>query len=1198
MRPVVLIEAGPGYGKTSLLAGNVSRSGRRVFWYTFDSCDCGPHGLQTMARTLATSIAFGRPNTVTTPAEAPPALDAEAIPASAVESGAHPETPTTPTLLSTILHHIRSAPEGWNLVFDDLHCAGAACEQIAGFLATLAAYLPPGNTVFITSRETIPIRGSKLGAAGQIAAITPRDLQFTKEETVALFHHHLPERPQPSPSDLEWIATKTEGWAAGLGICLRCIEAAPGALRVRETAEPYGATQDPAPDDVHAPDAGWFSYFAEHVLESLDASLARFLVRASILPHLTPELCNEVLRIEDSAALLDGLHRRNLFTTCISRGGAGGGSRQTTSTAARRRLSPGKLYRFHSLFQEFLRKQLETTVPGAEIQSLRRRAARCLLRSGAWAEAAVLLSEAGDTAATLRILEKHGISLLISGHSAILLRVFDSLRAADYESRPTALFVLGRIHQTQGNLNEAERLFQRALEVEAAESAGGARPRNTRGTLASHAPTALHLELTSLLTMMQIHRGRFAEGARLCREALATPAFRSPPFKSPTSHARTRIPRGKHLRAWGRLTLLLGGCEAELGNLTEADEHFRLAADAFTRAGDRAAEIQAVYFQAICIHRTHGDLKAATKGVQRTLDFFQRAGDAAMVCQCRSVLASLLIENADEPHARRIGEEVLRQAESFELPAVVGSAHITLGRCAMQRARAAEAIDSHQDRTEAASHFTAALEIGDLIHEPDLRIHSHLDLGWIALGGGTIEAARSHATAARDRALKSGSRLGEADACVLLGACDNIGAPARSPTTELTLNQTWARAESIFRSLDAGWRLHRLLLLRLHAGDVPGAAVATALTELLNGVVRMAHESLLLTEDPAAGASALVLALQHGIAPQTAADLLLRMGEDAVPALRNELERNDPQTQMECARLLSRIGGNAALAALTAVKNPTRPFERLALRTWKRSAAPPVEPLRIKALGPLHVQIGDRDLGPGTWKSERVQRLLVFLLIHDGWVRREEIIDALWPNVSPSRGRQNLRQTMYELRETLQPDQPARQPSRYVTTEDQNVRLDRGEESFYDVEQFEDRLDEASTPDTGAQRTPKQKDLAIRNLQTALSLYRGEFAEGLVAGDYLEEERRRLLDRWVHGATALLEMLAAGARWEEIVPLARSGILRHSLHDKFHYHLIQALLRSGNRTEAVRAYREHEEICHRELRVLPSRQVKALLDAA
>ena len=65
-----------------------------------------------------------------------------------------------------------------------------------------------------------------------------------------------------------------------------------------------------------------------------------------------------------------------------------------------------------------------------------------------------------------------------------------------------------------------------------------------------------------------------------------------------------------------------------------------------------------------------------------------------------------------------------------------------------------------------------------------------------------------------------------------------------------------------------------------------------------------------------------------------------------------------------------------------------------------------------------------------------------------------------------------------------------------------------------------------------------------------------------------------------------LEAARAGGRGEEIVPLARSGILRHPLHDKFHYQLIQALLRSGNRTEAVRAYREYEEICHRELRVL------------
>ena len=55
---------------------------------------------------------------------------------------------------------------------------------------------------------------------------------------------------------------------------------------------------------------------------------------------------------------------------------------------------------------------------------------------------------------------------------------------------------------------------------------------------------------------------------------------------------------------------------------------------------------------------------------------------------------------------------------------------------------------------------------------------------------------------------------------------------------------------------------------------------------------------------------------------------------------------------------------------------------------------------------------------------------------------------------------------------------------------------------------------------------------------------------------------------------------------------------RHPLHDKFHFQLIQAPLRSDNRTEAVRAYREYEKICHPELRVLPSRSIRALLDAA
>ena len=78
--------------------------------------------------------------------------------------------------------------------------------------------------------------------------------------------------------------------------------------------------------------------------------------------------------------------------------------------------------------------------------------------------------------------------------------------------------------------------------------------------------------------------------------------------------------------------------------------------------------------------------------------------------------------------------------------------------------------------------------------------------------------------------------------------------------------------------------------------------------------------------------------------------------------------------------------------------------------------------LSLSLLGPFDATYDDRPLT--SFRSNRVQALLVYLVIaHANSPElahsREALMELLWPGMSESSARQNLRQTIYLLRQAI-----------------------------------------------------------------------------------------------------------------------------------------------------------------------------------
>jgi LuxR family transcriptional regulator, maltose regulon positive regulatory protein len=1087
-RKLIVATAGAGFGKTSYLAARAGESDQLCLWTTLEAADADPAGfLYRFSRAVSP-------------------LNVTAI---SPEEASRPEAGDR--LAAQVSEALHRSAKRILFVFDDAQNVSGVPEVLR-FLETLIGPLPLGCTLVLASREPVGLRTARLKSQGLIAGITSRDLQFTEEEVEALFRHRFG-GAKPDRRLCRRIVAQTEGWAAGIEILM---QAAGG---------PSSWAIERALDQLARAGSGWFSYFAEEVVSRLDDRTQQFLLRSSCLPRLDPEVCDSVLGMNDSRQILEGLSSANLFTYPV-------GSDPVT-------------YRYHHLFREFLRDQLSRRSDEDEVRRLRLRVAAALARSGAWAEAAAAYAEAGDAAATLRVIEKSGEELISTGQYQAVRTAFASIPPSLLRRHPAALSILGRLEEIQGRWEEAGQTYQLALKS---------------------APTAARrLELMALQAKIHLRRGEYDAAVALCKKAL-------------------RGTTARHTKLRADVLCLLGICAAELGRLEEAEEHLTSAHALSRRGRDPGGMGRSLFLLAANVHYFRGEFQKARDTARQALLIFQKAGDQQRISHTMGVLGFLAMATAQEREARDLTEGALRLAESLSYRMVEGYCRYTLGKCALQAGEPAAA----------GEHFEAARRIGEELREPALLTLPRLGLAEVALAEGNRHAARETALEALRLAQRRKDRYQEAECRVLLGLAEegrtsSGRAPAGRASAE-KIRTWWKQAERIYRSMGAAMGLHRLLLLRLSSAQATGKETPALLRELLIGTAKLDHAFLFLECEPDRAARVLSRALEHGIETGYVCGLLSRLGPRAVPQVEALLHSPDHQVHERAVGLLARIGGDEARLALGRAADSTTRSGRIALKAaqeLEQSAGPP---LRIQALGGFALWVGNEQLPRERWRSSRAFRLLQFLLSHRfDWVQKDVVLEALWPEVEPEKSEINLRQSILLLRKTLEPELEETRFSRYVRFRGDTYRLDPGTGYTYDVMVFEDLLRQSTKLLHGG-KTREAEPV----LHKAVDLYRGCFLEESPYEEFLTAERQRLADGFIWAVERLLTSSAAGGRREEVVVLARRAIQGDAYKEEFHAHLIRAHLALGNRREALAAYAKYEEIMRGELDLSPSPQMREL----
>jgi LuxR family maltose regulon positive regulatory protein len=300
-RPLALVSAPAGYGKSIFVAQWLKRQGHPYSWLSLEESDNQP------GRFFTYFVAALR--------QADNTFCAELF--ATLQSG---QVPPPDALVMTLANEMLAWENPHFLVLDDFHHI-----QDVAILDTLTALLthrPPNFHLVLATREDPPLPLARLRAHGQLTEIRAADLRFSEAEAARLLQDGL--RLNLSAADIARLTERTEGWAAGLqlaGVSLQGREN-PGDF-VRALSGSHRFILD---------------YLTEEALKTQPPSVQDFLLETSILPRLSGDLCNTVTGRTDSTALLERLLAANLFIIPLD--------------------DEGRWYRYHHLFAELLQHKL------------------------------------------------------------------------------------------------------------------------------------------------------------------------------------------------------------------------------------------------------------------------------------------------------------------------------------------------------------------------------------------------------------------------------------------------------------------------------------------------------------------------------------------------------------------------------------------------------------------------------------------------------------------------------------------------------------------------------------------------------------------------------------------------------------------------------------------------------------------------
>src|SRR4051794_10412323 len=317
--PVVMLCAGPGYGKTTALAQwAVSGEQRPFAWVSVDQHDNDPVVLLTYVAVALDRLA---------PID-PGVFEALSSPGASVEAAVIPRLGAA----------LASVDHPTVLGLDDVHAIEN--PQCIDAIVALASHIAAGSQLALSARDGSALPLGFLRTRGLGLELGPDDLRMDEHEARQLLSATGLDVTEEDAAEL---VRRTEGWPAGLYLA---------ALSARTTGvgpQKIGALTGNDPFVADFLRSEFFAHLPAHELQ--------FLTRTSMVEQMSGPLCDAVLASHGSAEILESLAHSNRFVVGLDR--------------------DGEWYRCHPLVRERLAAELGRSNPDLVSPMLQRASEWC-----------------------------------------------------------------------------------------------------------------------------------------------------------------------------------------------------------------------------------------------------------------------------------------------------------------------------------------------------------------------------------------------------------------------------------------------------------------------------------------------------------------------------------------------------------------------------------------------------------------------------------------------------------------------------------------------------------------------------------------------------------------------------------------------------------------------------------------------------
>jgi LuxR family maltose regulon positive regulatory protein len=313
---LTVVIAPAGSGKTTLLGAwvEIEAARRPVGWVSLDEGDNDPvvlwsHALEALRRVCPALEGVRSP---------------EVVGAARITEAFLPDLVNGLTELGDVA-----------LVLDDFHRAQSGPSRAS--VSWLIEHAPPSFQLVVATRTEPALPLAALRAHGELVELRARELGFNVQEADVFLNDRL--ELGLARDDVDELVERTEGWPAGLYLAALSMRSAEDR---HAFVSRFGGTNRPVVD-----------FLVKEVLEGHDPTLQTLMLHCSVVERLCAPLCDALLERDGSAEQLRELARTNLFLLPLD--------------------DHGQWYRFHHVFRQLLRVELEHREPGTA-PTLHRRA--------------------------------------------------------------------------------------------------------------------------------------------------------------------------------------------------------------------------------------------------------------------------------------------------------------------------------------------------------------------------------------------------------------------------------------------------------------------------------------------------------------------------------------------------------------------------------------------------------------------------------------------------------------------------------------------------------------------------------------------------------------------------------------------------------------------------------------------------------